>query len=191
MSDDIPFVASTKWHLDRAMVTGRYSAGLVRELGAHFENETANVFPIFGAIAALEGAKSARPSRTKDASPFDRHKWLKGLWHVHYTQAQFMRRNLELHWKPVHRQNRLIKDSFDGWELWQAVRDFSKRYVEGYLQRGDDNELTGEWVVFAKQDGVNYYLTLGTHKKEDEAIWRRCKACAPEFPGLRIIQEDR
>jgi hypothetical protein len=169
------------------MVTGRYSAGLVREL----ENETENVSPIFEAIAALEGAKTATPSRTKEACPFDRGKWLKGLWHVHYTQAQFMRQNLELHWKPVDRLKRLIKDSFDGRELSQAIRDFSKGFVEGYLQRGNEKKLTGEWVVFAKQDGVNYYLTLGTHKKEDEAIWRRCKACAPEFPGLRIIQEDR
>ena len=91
---------------------------------------------------------------------------------------------------------RLIKNSFDGRELSQAIRDFSKRFVEGYLQRGNERDLTGEWIVFAKQDGVNYYLTLGTHKKEDgerddEAIWRRCKACATEFPGLRIIQEDR
>jgi len=32
---------------------------------------------------------------------------------------------------------------------------------------------------------------MGTHTEEDEAIWRRCKACAAEFPGLQIIQEDR
>jgi hypothetical protein len=99
-----------------------------------------------------------------------------------------MRRNLELHWTPD-RLKCLIKDRFGGREFFaeQAVRDFSEAFVQGYLQR----KLTGEWVVFANQDGVNYYLTLGTHKKEDEAIWRRCKACAAEFPDLRIIQEDR
>ena len=45
--------------------------------------------------------------------------------------------------------------------------------------------------MFAKQDDEAYYLTLGAHTEDDEAIWRRCKACASEFPGLRIIQEDR
>jgi hypothetical protein len=58
------------------------------------------------------------------------------------------------------------------------------------LERANDGRLTGEWIVFAKQDGVNYYLTLGVHQ-DDEAIWRRCKACAAEFPDLRIIQKNR
>jgi hypothetical protein len=172
MCDNIPFVANAKWFLDRAMVTGRYSAGLIREFDAHVENGTANIFPIFEEIGALEGAKTARPSRTKPACH---------------------------HCKPE-RLQRLITKSFGGREfvgeqagkdLKQAVGEFSKGYVhDGYLERGAEGELTGEWVVFAKQDGANYYLTLGTHG-DDEAIWRRCKTCAIEFHALRIIQEDR
>jgi len=57
--------------------------------------------------------------------------------------------------------------------------------------RPAESATTGEWIVFAKQDDEAYYLTLGAHTEDDEAIWRRCKACASEFPGLRIIQEDR
>jgi hypothetical protein len=136
-------------------------------------------------------ANTGRPSRTKPARQF-RGKWLKRLWHAHYTQAHFVVRNLECHWTHYpDRLRRLVIDSFGGREFFeQAARDFSKGFVQGYIQRGNEKKLMGEWVVFAKQDGVKYYLTLGTHT-EDEAIWRRCKACAAEFPDLRILQEDR
>jgi hypothetical protein len=104
-----------------------------------------------------------------------------------------MAANLKLHWTPD-RLRRLIMNSFGGREFFdeQAARDLSKGFVQGgYMERGSEGRLTGEWVVFAKQDDVNYYLTLGIHTEDDEAIWCRCKACAAEFPGLRIIQEDR
>jgi hypothetical protein len=56
MSENSRFIATAKWYLDNAMVTGRYSAGLIREFDAHVENRTANIFPIFAEIATLEGA---------------------------------------------------------------------------------------------------------------------------------------
>jgi hypothetical protein len=101
MSDpqDKPFVASATWYLNQALVTGRYSAGLIREFDAHVDNRTANIFPIFAEIASLEGGKSSRASQTKPAAQFT-GKWLNGLWHKHYAQAQFMRKNLALHWNP-------------------------------------------------------------------------------------------
>jgi hypothetical protein len=192
MSDDTAFAASAKWFLDNAMVTGRYSTDLIREFDAHVETGTANIFQIFDAIGALEGAKTARPSRTKPASEFTR-RWLKGLWHKHYTQARFLAKNLEQHWKPD-RLHRLVIESFGGREFFdeQAARELSHSFVHGgYLDRSNDGRLTGEWIVFAKQDDVAYYLTMGAHTEGDDAIWRRCKACAAEFPGLRILQEDR
>ena len=92
MSDDKLFVASAEWVLDRAMVTGRYSCALIREIDAHIENGTANIFPVFEEIGASDGSKTARPSRTKPADLF-KGRLLKGLWHKHYTQARFMREN--------------------------------------------------------------------------------------------------
>ena len=50
VSKDKLFVASAKSFLDGAMVTGRYSARLIREFDAHVENGTANIFPIFDEI---------------------------------------------------------------------------------------------------------------------------------------------
>jgi hypothetical protein len=135
------------------MVTGRYSAGLIREFDAHVEDGTANIFPIFEEIGALDGSKTAKPSRTKPAGQF-KGRWLKGLWHEHYPQARFMAANLKLHWTPD-RLRRLIMNSFGGREFFdeQAASDLSKGFVQGgYMERGSEGRLTGEWVVFAKQD---------------------------------------
>jgi hypothetical protein len=174
------------------MVTGRYSSGLVHEFDRHVKNRTANIFQILGEIAALEGAPMARPSRTKPASQF-KGKFLNGLWHKHYTQARFIAANLMLHWKP-NKLRRLIKESYGGRPFFdeQAAKELSHRFVQdGYLERSGRKQMTGEWIIFAKQDDKAYYLTLANHTEEDETIWHRCKACASEFPELYIIQENR
>jgi hypothetical protein len=191
-SEDKSFVANAKWYLDQAMTTGLYSAGLIREFDAHAEDGTANIFPIFAEIAALEGAKTLGPSQTKAAAQFS-GRWLRGLWHKHYTQAQFMRANLELHWT----RDRLIRmfvDSFGARTLSmeQLAKELSQRVVtDGYMERARKAKLTGEWIVFAKQENKAYYLTMATHTEKDEVVWHRCKACAAEFPYLQILQEDR
>ena len=78
------FIADVKWHLDRAMVTDRYSSSLVAEFDALVETRSANVFQVFEEIAALEQSPNAKePSHTKVEMPLDRP-WLKGLWHKHY-----------------------------------------------------------------------------------------------------------
>lgn len=108
-------------------------------------------------------------------------------------QAQFIAKNLQLHWKGAN-LNSLIMEFYGGREFFdeQAVKVLSHRYVhDGFLQRGEASKMTGEWIVFAKQDGIAYYLTMASHIEDDEAIWRRCKTSAPEFPGLLVLQEDR
>lgn len=158
------FTATAKWYLDNAMVTGRYSAGLIREFDAHVENRTANIFPIFAEIAALEGAPAAKPSRTKPGGQIT-GKWLSGLWHKHYTQAHFMRENIMLHWTAprVRRLNsEMLREQNLSFE--ETVKKLSHRFVhDGYLERSRNSALTGEWIVYAKQDGVAHYLTMGIH----------------------------
>lgn len=58
--------------------------------------------------------------------------------------------------------------------------------MDGYYDRSGAEELTGEWIVYAKHDERNYYLTLGRHG-EDEAIMTRVGACREEFPELEVV----
>ena len=44
---------------------------------------------------------------------------------------------------------------------------------------------TGEWIIFDKEDGQNYYLCLARHTDGDEAIFGKLKQLVfPEFPFL-------
>ena len=51
--------------------------------------------------------------------------------------------------------------------------------------------MTGEWIIFAKFNGTNYYLGLAGHSKskdEDEALYAQVKAyCSFEFPFLFAV----
>jgi hypothetical protein len=58
----------------------------------------------------------------------------------------------------------------------------------GYQERSNAAEMTGEWIVYACHEGVNYYLTLGTHTEGDDAILSRVRACSHEFPHLDICK---
>jgi hypothetical protein len=44
------------------------------------------------------------------------------------------------------------------------------------------SRLTGQWIVFAKDSGRNFYLTLALHDETAEAIARRIHGCAFDFP---------
>ncbi|MFC3124332.1 hypothetical protein ACFOD4_04600 [Pseudoroseomonas globiformis] len=55
-----------------------------------------------------------------------------------------------------------------------------EQLFEGRQQRC---ALTGEWLIFAKRNGQNYYLCLGIHG-EDTSIHRQIVTggCLEEFP---------
>lgn len=65
--------------------------------------------------------------------------------------------------------------------------------VHGNWQRLREAErLTGEWIVFAKHEGLNYYLTLTTHDRTLHQDDRQQieNICYPEFPFLQEILGD-
>jgi hypothetical protein len=45
--------------------------------------------------------------------------------------------------------------------------------------------MTGDWIVFAKHQGQNFYLGLATHDDDDEALYERLRQGGEwEFPFL-------
>ena len=56
--------------------------------------------------------------------------------------------------------------------------------VDGWKDRASFG-LTGDWLIFAKHGGVNFYLDLASHKEGDEFVMTKLRsACAAEFPFL-------
>lgn len=184
--------AYIRQQLDSRMAGGRYSAGLVSELMSCVENNSANIFSILQEIEVLECTPNARQTRTKKAAPFT-GPLLRGLWHKHHSQAVFIARNLEIQWgldkprkepkKLINRITTIVQSSTIPDE--KKIEALAEMFVsDGYRERGEAHGITGEWIVYARHEGVNHYLTLGTHTEGDDAIRARVLACCGEFPYL-------
>ena len=50
----------------------------------------------------------------------------------------------------------------------EDIRDITNDIVHGnWARRAESTKLTGEWLMFSKFDGKNYYLGIITHNKEE------------------------
>ena len=171
------------------ITTGKYSTVFVGNVAACLNDGTTNVATIFHAIGSLEGAHKNRPERTRPPTLFRRPP-LKGLWHKHFHEGTIasMALNIQNHWNG--RLDQLISKHFHTGEVvtQEAISGLVHDLViKGYADRGQAGKITGEWIVFAKQDGINYYLTLGVHG-DDDAIAKRVRMCIAEFPQVRTLK---
>jgi len=70
----------------------------------------------------------------------------------------------------------------------EDVAAFTADVVQGHFRRlQDDGRITGEWIVFAKYEGQNYYLSLATHDRTTHQHIRQHidAICVQEFPFLK------
>jgi hypothetical protein len=179
-------IAYVRENFDLHLRSGRYSTGVIGELADMLESRSGSVFAIFDEIAVLEGCPAERPSLTKPPTMFVRPP-LAGLWHKHYHQASFLPQNILNHWRAndfaAHAGKAVDKAAVPRDKLMGAlIHEF---VLGGYRERSYAHRLTGEWIIYARRDQVNTYLTLGTHG-DDTAIHERVLACASEFPELEI-----
>ena len=173
------------------ITTGKVSRLLVNQLACGLVNRTLHVHRIYDEIGLLEGAPCSRSTNTKPPSKFNRAP-LRGLWHKHYTGPSHIINNIGLHWGKNLERFTFIEDKILGTEesveltpeiIGRTVHAF---VVESFEQRNADQKMTGEWIVYAILDGKNYYLTLGAHNEDDDAIATRVRQCASEFPNLQL-----
>jgi hypothetical protein len=148
----------------------------------------------------MEKVPLARAAPTKPAEPFTAGP-LKGLWHKHWFQASFLATNLlnetEKHGEMLIRKHlnaefgrdrwngELITEKFVG-KLVHAMVDGALSHRSGSVAR-KQSRLTGEWIVFAKANGRNIYLTLAGHDESNEAVLSRCSLAPEEFPELASL----
>ncbi len=171
--------------LDCHVGRGKYSSVLVDQLADHLKQRSADIFPILNEIGGLEGAPQSYPTRTKKHARLT-GKLLGGLWHKHYSQARYIPQNVQNHWGNRGRLFAFIKSVMNDDSIpyeKKGMRIAHGFVIDAYKQRGDAKQMTGEWIVFAKHKGINYYLTLGKHG-DDEAICQRVQTCLTEFPEL-------
>ena len=139
-----------------------------------------------------------KQSKTKPEIMFTRRP-LKGLWHKHFFSSHFFAQNILL----AHgngRFDRKMEQVFANNEGMEAtvencmavVREVKQGSSDLYNHRRDQNRLTGEWIVFIKHEGLNYYMCIDVHLNDgDQNIYDKVLlACEKDFPELRPVVEN-
>ncbi|MFL9810005.1 hypothetical protein EQ845_31360 [Pseudomonas putida] len=167
---------------------------------AFLEPYCSESFHILDELLYMEGL--ARPTQTKDATPFKRPP-LVGFWHKHYFSARHMPTNMMVRWGMEQRReqrenglgnkdlDRLMQDYLDRYEgqlgeVW--LGEFIQQICVGaFEERAQSRRLTGDWIVFAMHEGQRYYLDVVPHSasQDSEGLFQHLKQnTGIEFPFL-------
>lgn len=175
------------YDLDR-IAKGRYSSLLVLNLMLLEQINGIDPTQVIEEIRALEGGRASL--QTKAESRFT-SKPLKGLWHKHFMPAlpSVIAHNIMNH-LGKNGTRKIVEEVLSPEKgpvvTKEMLDELSHRIVIGSMEgRASQEKLTGEWIVFAKENGANYYLGVWSHNAGDENIAGSIKsACVREFPFL-------
>jgi hypothetical protein len=164
----------------------RWSWLFALQLSLHEEMSGVDPSTVIDEIKRLERGESG--PGTKPATRFSR-KPLRGLWHKHFFSAHFLGMKLanEMAGGALHRLVRKVLDPAKSPVVTkEMIGQLTFELTEGTLAaREEAGKLTGEWIVFAKHEGANYYLCISLHTSGDDAIYQQIQqVCARQFPFL-------
>ncbi len=149
-------------------------------------------FAVLDELDCLEGIRFS--SRTKPEAPF-KGAALQPYFHKHFSSSKHLLKNLGIRWNLAGGGNRdldrmihdVAKELGENHDQW--VGNLAHRFVmDGYAQR-IKRGLTGDWIIYAKHEGVNYYLDLATHEeglgeRATELAKKLRDGCESDFPFL-------
>ena len=151
-----------------------------------------NYFSVLDELDYLEGIKPN--SRTKTEQQF-RNKPLYPFWHKHFFLAKHVMRNVSVRWnfhdggnKDLTRLSAEVTESYgEDTELWQNYLTH-RLVIQGFEERAQRG-LTGDWIIFARHKGKNFYLDLAIHEEgkdgsADDLFQRLKNGSHAEFPFL-------
>lgn len=172
----------------------RVSHFLLIQLTSIHKHRIYNSFSITDVIQELEGVGRGCKLRVSQFGQLP----LKGFYKAHFFDARFLVKNLINHWglefKDSPKFNSLFARVIEEEEKspskfgWQG-RLAHEMTVVGYEERAKKNKRTGEWIIFAKHNNLNYYLCISRHSspnsKEDQEIYDFLKLlCEHKYPFL-------
>lgn len=176
------------------VAAGRYSNIFLAELFCYASGGDIEPSMVMDEIKYLEGCGERTGS--KAPSQFTRNV-LSGLWHKHYREIGL--RSMAMNLQPALREYGIpslqaaLKEVEETGQERLVTRDdiqqFVQDVVEGnYGRRWDAGKLTGEWIIYAKHEGKNYYLCLGKHDSGDDMLRQKIEHfCVVDFPFLADI----
>jgi hypothetical protein len=153
---------------------------------------TYNSFSVTDVIQELEGVGRGCSPKVGQF----KHPPLKGFWKAHFFDARFIPRNLinylGLEFENSPKFNALCtrvvaeeekSSSKVGWQ-GRLVHEMT---IGAFEERASKGGLTGEWIVFSKHNGQNYYLCISRHTngEGDQHLYDFLYTlCQHEFPFL-------
>jgi len=171
---------------------GRYSMLFAFKMFLYTTLEGIESHFILEELKALEGRPNFAPA-TKPPTQFT-EKPLEGMWHKHFFSARFVPQNIAVHMnkkKVAETVNRIMDPTKSPVVTKEMITELADAVTQDVLkERVSQGKLTGEWIVFAKHNGQNYYLTLTTHPSDrgtgDQDIFDEIKAMTyVQFPFLQ------
>jgi len=173
--------------LDR-IAKDRYSSLFVVNLMLLESINGVDPLQVIDEIKALEGLGLSL--QTKQEAEF-KGMHLKGLWHKHFLPAlpSVLAHNITNHLGKNGTQKvveKVFSSSNSPVITHDMINELAHDLVVGSMEeRAAKDKLTGEWIVYAKENNVNYYLGIWRHDAGDEKIAETIKStCVPQFSFL-------
>jgi len=168
-----------------------YAERISFALAIRLVQHSADAIAILNEIDHLEGLNPH--TATKPASQFRRQP-LHPFWHKHFFAPRHILRNVGDRWRLTHEGNKdldnligQIADHHGHVESkWPRILAH-KLVIGGFEDRAEAKRLTGDWIIFAKYEGNNYYLDLATHTEgcDGEKLMSKLRdGCKSEYPFL-------
>ena len=125
-----------------------------------------------GALLEIQHLEQGVPTTTKPAEQF-KHKPLHPFWHKHFFSSRHLLFNAGERWNIARGPGNRDLDAMigqvvseQGHDPAMCVKLLAYRFLMGSIEeRSEANRLTGDWIIFAKHEGNNYYLDLATHEE--------------------------
>ncbi|MDC5249362.1 hypothetical protein NRA59_03430 [Acinetobacter baumannii] len=180
------FLSSIEMEGFQKITEGRYSYLFVQKL-IELMHTGEGVSRVLREVKCLEGLST---STMKPETKFKRGV-IKGLWHKHYLPfgIDSFSKNLQKQLNKCSNQIRVdyqrILNRKDLTDLEKADQ-IARIAVSKYSERSDERKLTGEWIIFHKYQGKNYYLDISCHDDSEDSIASNLKKnCLIEFPEFK------
>jgi hypothetical protein len=174
-----------------AEIRGRVSDCLVAQLKHLLDEGIVHTESIIEEIHYLENPVVKERTRTKKAKKFSGG-MLKGFWHTHWfngdasQQAINYRKLLDKEGALESILQSISKESDDPHVLAKKIADIM--ISQQYEDITEKKLWTGDWLIYAKYNGLNYYLMLSKHSKlgeDTDPIYLKMKdKCNDQYPFL-------
>lgn len=136
------------------------------------------IFDLTNPIKVMEGL-----AELNDTPIEDQFKYLPltGLYKKHFSSPRFLPKNLgnylqskegKAHFDKVFKEaSEINKSGYVDEEFAAYIAHHMT--IDSFSIKSASNRMTGEWIVFHKHEGQNYYLTVASHKERNECIYER------------------